>query len=327
MQSCALDGMVDCPWREQAIWVGDSAITAGIVAEMCNDPLPLRRMLQLASQGTTEDGLIPGVVVNDSESTVVLAYSFAWVEGLSKYLKLTDEKSFVRNHWEVLSDLLGRFQADLDSDGLLRPQPTRRHFLDWADLPANEPSCLYNLRYLYALQLAGSLASELGQSNDAQKWKGWADSLATAIRKVFFQHERWFDDSSGTSRSQHVAAFLTLTKLVTEEQSLQLLQEAVSRSIDKQQCDLVLMSPYMHYYLFLALEQIERADDILHIVKYRWGAWLKQGARTTWENWKVDFPDGSQCHAWSAHPLLFVSRHADCEGICNEHEISTDTLQ
>ncbi len=325
LQSCALDGMVDCPWREQAVWVGDSAITAAMVAELCNDPRPLKYMLQLASDGATNDGLIPGVVVNESESTVVLAYSFAWVEGLSQYLTLTGDVEFIRQMWNRLATMLRRFQDDLDSDGLLRPQPSRRQFLDWADLPASDPSCIYNLRYLYALQLASSLASQIDRSDDAQKWSQWAKSLAAAIRQTFWHRDKWFDDLQRTSRSQHAAAFLTLTKLVDGDESLRLLREAVARSLDERDNALVLMSPYMHYYLFMALEQLGQADDILRIVKHRWTVWLEQDARTTWENWEVDFPDGSQCHAWSAHPLLFIVRHADGEISGAQHEDLTNT--
>ena len=46
-----------------------------------------------------------------------------------------------------------------------------------------------------------------------------------------------------------------------------------------------------------------KEEQIIHL---RWGCWLQSGAETTWENWEVDFPDGSECHAWSAHPLLYL---------------------
>ena len=310
IESCALDGMVDCPWREQAAWVGDSAITAGIVAELCDEPRLLRRMLELASQGVSDDGVLPGVVTHESDSTAVLAYSFAWVEGLAKYHHLVGDTTFICQHWKTLSKMLARFQEDLDSDGLLRPQPDRRHFLDWAELPAGEPSCLYNLRYLYALQLAVGLASRLEKHADATIWQEWAGLLSLRVRLKFCVDKKWYDEGQKGSRSQHIAAFLVLTGLVAPEEADQLLNEAVACSRDEKANRLVLMSPYMHYYLFLALQKTGRCDDLLGIVKHRWGKWLDQRARTTWENWEVDFPDGSQCHAWSAHPLLFIAQLA-----------------
>ena len=311
MQACALDGMVDCPWREQASWVGDSAITSGVVAEMCGEPRLLKRMLELASQGAAEDGILPGIVTHESESTAVLTFNFAWVEGLSKYQTITEDNDFVVELWGTLSAMLGRFQQDLDSDGLLISQPDRRHFLDWAELSPNEPSCLYNLRYLYALQLAASLASRLGKPEDARLGESWARLLSSAIRAKFFQDGKWHDDAQASTRSQHIAAFLTLTGMIGVEEANQLLSEAVGCSLGEEDNELVLMSPYMHYYLFRALQQTGRSEDILDIIKHRWSIWLDQGAPTAWENWEVDFPDGSHCHAWSAHPLQFIAEFAE----------------
>jgi hypothetical protein len=52
----------------------------------------------------------------------------------------------------------------------------------------------------------------------------------------------------------------------------------------------------------------EKQQDILDIIRLRWGRWVKQGFPTTWENWNVDLPDGSQCHAYSAHPRYHLLR-------------------
>ena len=84
------------------------------------------------------------------------------------------------------------------------------------------------------------------------------------------------------------------------------MDEAVACSLEKPGNPLILASPYMHYYLFEALNTLNRQEDIEQIIQLRWGRWLQSGAETTWENWEVDFPDGSECHAWSAHPLLYL---------------------
>jgi hypothetical protein len=34
---------------------------------------------------------------------------------------------------------------------------------------------------------------------------------------------------------------------------------------------------------------------------------VQAGYPTAWENWNVDFPDGSQCHAFSAHPRYHLA--------------------
>jgi hypothetical protein len=71
---------------------------------------------------------------------------------------------------------------------------------------------------------------------------------------------------------------------------------------------MVLASPFMHHYIFEALRRRGRSDEVVEIIRRRWGRWVEQGEPTAWENWNVDFPDGSQCHAFSAHPRYHLSK-------------------
>ena len=71
---------------------------------------------------------------------------------------------------------------------------------------------------------------------------------------------------------------------------------------------LTLASPFMHHYIFQALDHLGQPGDIRAIIAARWGGWAKAGAPTTWENWNIDFPDGSACHGFSAHPLGWLNR-------------------
>ena len=64
----------------------------------------------------------------------------------------------------------------------------------------------------------------------------------------------------------------------------------------------------MHHYIFQALDHLGQPGDIRAIIAARWGGWAKAGAPTTWENWNIDFPDGSACHGFSAHPLGWLNR-------------------
>jgi hypothetical protein len=77
---------------------------------------------------------------------------------------------------------------------------------------------------------------------------------------------------------------------------------------------MVLASPFMHHYIFEALRRYHRLEAVLEIIRYRWGRWVETGYPTTWENWNVDFPDGSQCHAFSAHPRYHLAQIAQERG-------------
>ena len=95
--------------------------------------------------------------------------------------------------------------------------------------------------------------------------------------------------------------------MVTGHEVTALADQIIARSLDLDDGapadKLILASPFMHHYVFAALDHIGRPDAIRAIIRARWGRWAMAGQATTWENWNVDFPDGSVCHGFSAHPL------------------------
>ncbi len=91
-----------------------------------------------------------------------------------------------------------------------------------------------------------------------------------------------------------------------------LLDAIVARSLDLSDehtpGKMVLASPFMHHYVFEALAGFGRNQSIIDSIKSRWGRWADAGEPTTWENWNIDFPDGSACHAFSAHPRYHLTK-------------------
>ena len=301
------DTLMDCPWREQAHWTGDGAIGGRIIAELCGDTQPLLRMLELATQDVARDGILPSVTPSETHAYVALAYNFSWIEALTFYTTHTNDDAFLVKTWAILTKMLDRFHQDLADDGLIRSQPGRRFFLDWAEISSDEPNGIYNLRYLFALQLAGTLATRLDRSTEKSLWHARAETLSEALRTIFYRDNIWYDQHNTKDRCQQAATFLVLTELLEGDAANALMDQAVNTSLESSDATLILSSPYMHYYLFEALDKLNRKSDILAIIKHRWGKWLDQGAVTTWENWEIDFPDGSACHGWSSHPLLYIT--------------------
>ena len=104
-----------------------------------------------------------------------------------------------------------------------------------------------------------------------------------------------------------------LAGLLADDEGTLAADAIIARSMDLDDAanasgKLVLASPFMHHYVFKALEHVGRHDAIVDIIRARWGRWAEAGEATTWENWNVDFPDGSKCHGFSAHPLGWLSR-------------------
>ncbi len=313
-RACLQDGFVDSTWRESSQWVGDALPQSLIMYALSEDVRPLRQVLRMAAEGAYADGVLPGVVPGEVHAYTVVDYNFTWVELLEFYWRCTGDRSFVDELWPVLVALLDRFAADEHSDGLIRSQPGRRLFLDWAPVSRQEPNAIYNLHYLLALQTAARLAGESAADEDAQRWSGRAARLRAACRSFFWEKGRWWDDAARTTASQLVAALAVLTGAAAAEEWPEQLDAIAARSLDlddnPQPGALVLASPFMHHYLFEALHTGGWELAVVEIIRRRWGRWVHDGCPTTWENWNVDFPDGSTCHAFSAHPLYHLYKAA-----------------
>ena len=307
LSACLQDSFIDCGWRENSQWLGDALPQALILAAMSDDVRPLRKVLTMAAAGAYPDGVLPSILPGEVHAYAVLDYNFVWVELLTLYLQLTGERGFVADLWPALARMLDRFDADVGDDQLIRSQPGRRLFLDWAPLSRSEPNALYNLRYLYALQHAIKLARTIPACDaDALLWSTRAKRLQQAILTTVWQDGRWYDDGAGSTFSQHAAAFALLTESTPPEAVGEQLDLLAGRSLDP--CDedrpgvMVLASPFIHHYVFEALKLHGRYADVLAIIRLRWGRWAAGASPTTWEHWNVDFPDGSESHAFSAHP-------------------------
>jgi hypothetical protein len=298
--SCLQDGFADSVWREGSQWLGDCVPEALALSAVSDDQRPLRRAITMAAAGAYDDGVLPSVLPGEVHAYTIVDYNFSWIELLAMY-RDGDRARLHAGMRPVLEKMLDRFAADLRSDGLIYSQPGRRFFIDWSPVDRREPNLTYNARYLHALNLAVSLGIAGCEAR--------AVALRAAIRKAFNDGNVWHENDSGVPASQLGLSFLLLTGLAGQEVA----DKIVARSLDLDDGHtpekLVLASPFMHHYVFLALDRIGRHDDILAIIRARWGRWAEAGEPTTWENWNVDFPDGSKCHGFAAHPLYWIARH------------------
>jgi alpha-L-rhamnosidase len=313
-RACLLDGFVDSTWRESSQWTGDALPQALIMSSMSDDVRPLTRVVEMAAQGAYPDGILPSVLPGEAHAYTVVDYNLTWVELLSEQWRLTRDLDLQLAMWPTLVRMLERFAQDLNEDGLIVSEPGRRLFLDWAPVSRNEPNAIYNLHYLLALRVAAKLAEGVDERAEGVSWGQRADRLRSAVRSAFWRGGRWYDDTAQTTRSQLAAAIALLSGAVEPEEQEALLDQVAARSLDEDDSaapgKMVLASPFMHHYVFQALRRGGRSHEVVEIVRRRWGRWARAGCPTAWENWNVDFPDGSQCHAFSGHPLYHLAEIA-----------------
>ena len=304
--SCIQDGYIDNPWRENAQWLGDALPQSYIMSSISNDNRPLKRVIELAVEGIYPDNLLPSVLPSEAHSYSILDYNFIWVELLEFYLFQTNDKDYIYSKINIIKGLIDNFSKHINKDGLLVSKPGKRLFLDWSLVSRNEPNAVYNFHYLYFLQKSQNIFDHLNLEYDLSES---INTLKLNITKKFFYNNIWYDDYERTTFSQQSASFSILTDTNKSNNINAILSDIKKCSLNETiNNKMVLASPFVHFYVFLALEKHNMYDDIIKIIKHKWGYWVKNNYPTTWENWNVDFPDGSQCHSFSAHPLYFINK-------------------
>lgn len=304
--ACLQDGFVDGVWRESSLWLGDAVAQDWALRAISDDPRPLLFAIDMAAEGVDGEGLLPSVLPGEVPAYAVTDYNFSWVEllaGCASHPGITEAEAIWRRHWGVLQGMLARFATLRGAEGLIRNPPGRRLFLDWSPMDRGEPNLTLNLRYLHALKLASGMAGRLGLTEEP--WAAEAEALAAAILRQRGP-AGWRERPGGAEASQLALAFLILTGLAEAPGAMA--DRIVARSLAPLEAPgPALASPFMHHYLFQALHALGRGADIGAIIAHRWGEWVAEGDVTTRENWRVDFPDGSAAHGFSAHPLGWLA--------------------
>lgn len=304
--NCLQDGFVDGGWRESSLWLGDAVAQDWALRAISDDPRPLLFAIDMAAEGADAEGFLPSVLPGEVPAYAVTDYNFSWVEllaGCATHPGVAEPEAVWQRHWGVLTRMLERMAMARGPDELLRNPPGRRLFLDWSPMSRAEPNLVLNLRYLQALRLAAGMAGRVGRTVD---WAEQAGELAAALRG-HRAADGWRESPGGEAASQLGLALLILNGMVEGAEAEAFADRIVARSLDLRDEPLegqpTLASPFMHHYLFLALQRLDRRKDIHAIIATRWGRWVSEGRVTTPENWSIDFPDGSACHGFSAHPL------------------------
>ncbi|MDS0861068.1 hypothetical protein NUV25_25485 [Burkholderia pseudomultivorans] len=130
----------------------------------------------------------------------------AWARGAWETLKYLDGSArtdFLNSAYTTISNTVESDRKAIydPSDGLYRGETT---FMDWREQTYPQWAGTYadvtyiamsktmgtNANHWAILNIASQMAAELGNTSDATKYAGWADSLKTAINK-----ELWLDDA------------------------------------------------------------------------------------------------------------------------------------
>lgn len=316
LDACAHDALVDCPWREQAQWLGDALVSARNNAVVYGEPTLMRRLLRQAVEMQDADGFFPGVFPLRPPAGMLLTlpdYCLVWIVALHEHVWQSGDTALARELAPALERLLRGLHALRDQSGLIRHDPARHWLLIDSDglPPARWDERYYsaslNLLYAWALEHAASLLTLGGDAAAAESAAAARRAVLQAVWAKFLDAEsgRLYEraDEHGVVHRawlcRHPAALALLAAPDAPQRQAWLEQLTDPRARE--------VSVYFQTYALSALLRHGRVETALDIIRACWGPWLADGL-TTWPEFWGDAPLGTHCHAWSGAPTFALSR-------------------
>lgn len=294
---CMEDTFIDCPWRERAQWWGDARIEARVAYYAFDDTALLAQGLRQLAGSQTRDGWIAGMYPAGEEK-LLPDFALLWVFSLLDYFGFTDDADLLRDLYPNVKNLLKWFESFAGEYGLLTDVPGWV-FIDWADLEKRGQMTAMNCLYYQGLRVANVVATVIGHDDDAQAYADRANALRLSINKYLYSPVRGMyaegrmDGKLVDKYSRQTNILAALFDIADHYQKASILRQALGGSLPE------IVTPYFTSYLLEALYANDRHEDALSVIRRKWGAMLRAGATTFWEQFNEE---GSLCHGWSACP-------------------------
>ena len=317
MSACTTDVFNDCPWRERAFWVNDLMIENIVALQAFGDYRLNAHALRLALSNVRPDGMIPGVCPDDGRAGIVLVPTNLFLPlMLRDYYLYSGDRSLVDELLPQMLNVMKKFEAWQDADGLLNPPEEYWNFFDWS-FELNKVSMngkntsLLNWLYVYALNTAAWLLEETGQTGRADACRAGIAPVVAGIEKRFWLTERecyadWLeaDGAPSVHASQLAQAFALLSGGLPENR-----REKLIRALDNS----ALLQPelYLHHFVLCAMRDRQQYSAALNRIRQYWGDVIKTGTPTLWEaaihqHGKAAFGNiGSLCHGFGTTPVNY----------------------
>lgn len=323
LRLCAVDALVDTPWRETAQWLGDvAAVTTGGIHACYGESRLTSKFIRQAGANFTPGGLLSNLSNCNpgGGDGIIPDYSLWWIYGLWKEYQYTGDESFLRPFYPQMHLIFQWHLRYLDDEGFLHHLP-RWVFVDWANVDKDGSSAPYNALFAGVLEIFQQIATKL-EDYDTQRWTG---DLLRHFRSHYA--DRFYDPNRGVvvdstldgvrreKVSEHANASAIAYRLLPAEIALGILERAYAQG---QRDGWVECQPFYTKVVLDALTLHHRRDLALQVIRDRWGRrFLDAGLQSCGEEWTVNgtYRSGQWqgtlrtiSHAWSAVPAEWLLR-------------------
>lgn len=294
------------PYYEQLQYVGDARIEALSALALSHDKKLMRKAIESFNNSRKPMGLTqsryPSYITQ-----IIPPYSLIWIMMLHDFMVYDGDKAFLLEQLDGMNAVLNWFEQRVAPNGMLHNLDWW-NFTDWAvgypngiphgadDGYSSTVTLQYALALKYAAEVEGYLQNEVRSNELAQASK----QISRAVYNNCYSRARgiYAETPEQNIYSQHtnILAILADTENLFDKQ--QVMQHILNDN------DLIQTTIYYKFYLFEAMNRAAMGDYYLNSLD-NWRNMVADGLTTFAE---TDINPRSECHAWSASPLIHLHK-------------------
>ena len=315
---CSLDAYVDTPWREQAQWWGDARVQGWNTFHYSGDVRLFRRGIGQIARQTTPHGLTYGHAPTIAHNCVLPDFTLIWMATLWDYAWQTGSiEPFLENQ-ATLKGALDYFEAWTDpKNGLLRYDDRFWLFLDWSTLQLEGHSGIYSQWLLYVLDRVVLMYKQARMSAEAARYAKWAATLRRAVKKLITPQGLVSDGILPNGKRNPACSIHSQTLAIINRLEPKLEDGMIQKVLRpylhadhtptvEETADVMSSGPSAYWvtYVYSVLAERGYGAEVVADIANQWAPMAEFGS--TFERFHGGLGDGSQSHAWAAHPLFHL---------------------
>jgi hypothetical protein len=323
LRACTTDTFVDCPWRENTLYLNDLIVENITSLQAFGDARIVERSVRLAASQVRPDALfpaavpwghVPGMTPQESCNRMTLtAGNLTFPLILEEYLLYTGDRKGIEEIAELMLPMLARFESWEDESGLARPPKELWNFIDWSYPLHIENRTTATLEWLRVLAIDSTarLLKRLDPDRDTHALVRKAEHLVAAIDKKFWNHrERCYIE--GVDRLEGVPLITQLAQACAILSGRLSADRRRALAVSLVRDDLLAPELFMHHFVLRAMVATGQSRAALERIRRHWKPVLDSGSPTIWELGvhtigKAGFGGvGSLCHGFSTTPIDFI---------------------
>ncbi len=331
LELCMMEHYVDCPWREQGLYVLDSRnqMLYGYYAFEGGNFDYVRANLALMNKDHRTDG-ITSICFPTAVNLTIPSFTLYWFMSMREYVEYSGDISLVKECYAKLTAILEKFRSQ-KRDGLVCQLRGGEYwnFYDWTDYVSSDigtreeqtPDLLLNCLYILALKSYQFLSEKIGKRVDltgeiaemikATKAAFWQEnfgafSLAKAgmVEMTDYVNDKRVTVEGSKIFSQLGNALAVRALELSKEEKTSVAEKMLSGEMTE--CALSMRG--FIYDALLEADEEKYKDYVLSDLRKDFKYMLDKDATSFWEtlDGASAFLDaGSLCHGWSAIPVYY----------------------